>query len=817
MAGPSAWRSRGLCFAAVLALVGTSMAAFAPGAAAADAPVNTAAPSIGGKTFSSSTLTATSGSWATDGTPLLFYNSVWQWQRCDASLTCTTSQTDESSLATDSYLLTDADIGYSIRVLVTATDEFVDPGATSVPAASGTTAVITASGAPTEDATAFAGTLAGPGVSVSSATFTGAPTAVGTFSAQSAVLGLSSGVGISTGLFAGGSGCTKGIQGPNECTNNSTDFGYGGNPALTALSGQRTFDAAGLSIAFVPTYSTLSFQYVFGSEEYDEYANTAYNDVFAFYVNGVNCALVPGTDEPVSVDTINDGNPNGDATAHHPELFHDNTDGHLNTELDGVTSVLTCRATVIPDQVNTLSLQIADATDALYDSAVFVGAGTITSSDTGVATTLTAGSTSSPTVTVAPGTAVTDSATLTGTNAAAATGSLSYTVYSDSACADPAGSGGTATVAGASVPASSPVTLISSGTYYWQAVYSGDQANNPASSTCGAVTEIVAPDTTSLRYTGSSAGTYSQPLLLAATLTDTATGRPLAGKTVTFIVGSGSSAQTITTAPSDSTGNATATLPQLNSVAPSTTIAMNYNGDAITRAAAGTTALSVVADSCALAYAGTTTITSASSTLSAALTDTEAPVGNLSGHTVVFTVTGSANNVVTYSATTNSAGVASTTAPLNAGPYTVTATVADNEYGPCSATPAVIGATTGAAAFGAGSARAESKPFQFAVALFAVKGAYHTLIAVNLNCRSTFHAGSVTSESSVANNDVKWTGTGVWGRNTIATFTIEVTDNHGTSHHAPDTINLVIRQPSGATLFTTAGAVGLTSGIITVR
>jgi len=47
--------------------------------------------------------------------------------------------------------------------------------------------------------------------------------------------------------------------------------------------------------------------------------------------------------------------------------------------------------------------------------------------------------------------------------------------------------GGTMTVSGGVVPASNSVNLSTSGTYYWQAVYSGDANNNGASSLCTAV------------------------------------------------------------------------------------------------------------------------------------------------------------------------------------------------------------------------------------------------------------------------------------------------------------------------------------------
>ncbi|MGZ4089740.1 MAG: choice-of-anchor L domain-containing protein, partial [Bacteroidia bacterium] len=73
---------------------------------------------------------------------------------------------------------------------------------------------------------------------------------------------------------------------------------------------QKTFDAVVIELDIVPTADTLSFNYVFGSEEYDEFVGTAYNDVFAFFISGkgvegqVNLAVVPNTTDPVSVNSI---------------------------------------------------------------------------------------------------------------------------------------------------------------------------------------------------------------------------------------------------------------------------------------------------------------------------------------------------------------------------------------------------------------------------------------------------------------------------------------------------------------------------------
>ncbi len=48
-------------------------------------------------------------------------------------------------------------------------------------------------------------------------------------------------------------------------------------------------------------------RYVFASEEYPEYVGSSFNDVMAVFVDGQNCALVPGSQTPVSINTVNPG------------------------------------------------------------------------------------------------------------------------------------------------------------------------------------------------------------------------------------------------------------------------------------------------------------------------------------------------------------------------------------------------------------------------------------------------------------------------------------------------------------------------------
>jgi hypothetical protein len=253
-------------------------------------------------------------------------------------------------------------------------------------------------------ANGLAQTLAGAGVTISNVTITGSNNAFGSFSGGTGIIGFESGVVMGSGsvqtVAPHNSACNKGVEGPNQCNSNTTENGTAGDAQLTALAGHPTNDAAILEFDFVPTNSTVVFNYVFSSDEYNEFANSNFNDVFAFFVNGVNCALVPGTTDPVSINTINGGNPLG-TNPHHPELYVNNAvpNDTLNTEMDGLTTVLNCTANVNANQTNHMKLAIADTSDAELDSNVFIQAGSLVSVPPTTTTTTT---TTAPPVVIQP-------------------------------------------------------------------------------------------------------------------------------------------------------------------------------------------------------------------------------------------------------------------------------------------------------------------------------------------------------------------------------------------------------------------------------
>ena len=102
--------------------------------------------------------------------------------------------------------------------------------------------------------------------------------------------------------------------------------------------------------------------------------------------------------------------------------------------------------------------------------------GGVAAKPTSLTTSLSGEGKSEEEIEVVEGANVSDSATLSGTNASKATGTVKYYVYADPECTELLKEAGTVTVAGESVPASSKESLPA-GTYYWQAVYSGDGSN----------------------------------------------------------------------------------------------------------------------------------------------------------------------------------------------------------------------------------------------------------------------------------------------------------------------------------------------------
>ncbi len=140
--------------------------------------------------------------------------------------------------------------------------------------------------------------LSGGGIVISNISYTGANVAAGIFTG-----GNQSGIGINEGIILS-TGSAKLAVGPNQHDNASVDNRLPGDADLNALLGSvNTYDACVLEFDFIPETDNIQFTFVLGSDEYEEYLE--YHDVFGFFLNGVNIALIPGTTTPISIGTIN--------------------------------------------------------------------------------------------------------------------------------------------------------------------------------------------------------------------------------------------------------------------------------------------------------------------------------------------------------------------------------------------------------------------------------------------------------------------------------------------------------------------------------
>jgi len=135
---------------AVLLLVAT--AASSTGALAAKpsrAPRNTSPPTISGTAQQGQTLTAGTGSW--NGAQPISY--AYQWRRCDSA---GTGCSDVAGATAQTYVLTSADVGSTMRVAVTASNSAGTSTATSAQ-----TAVVQGVSSPVAPANTSAPTISG--------------------------------------------------------------------------------------------------------------------------------------------------------------------------------------------------------------------------------------------------------------------------------------------------------------------------------------------------------------------------------------------------------------------------------------------------------------------------------------------------------------------------------------------------------------------------------------------------------------------------------------------------------------------------------
>ena len=150
----------------------------------------------------------------------------------------------------------------------------------------------------------------GQGVVVGNIKVTGPRQGYGFFSDAETYLGIDSGLILATGNIYDALGPNDVPYKTGYFTDPKIKKKPKGDKDLNKVCHGITGDVEVIEFDFIPMNNKITFNYVFGSEEYPEYVGSKYNDVFAFIVNGekvkrANIAIVPGINLPVSINTLN--------------------------------------------------------------------------------------------------------------------------------------------------------------------------------------------------------------------------------------------------------------------------------------------------------------------------------------------------------------------------------------------------------------------------------------------------------------------------------------------------------------------------------
>lgn len=198
------------------------------------------------------------------------------------------------------------------------------------------------------------------------------------FNAGNSNFPFAEGIVLSTGRAAS-------VVGPNDRLLSEGPPTWAGDPDLEdALQiGQSSVNATIIEFDFMPLSSKFSFEYIFASEQYLVSASPNqcnYTDGFAFLLKEANTtnpyqnlAVLPGTSTPVRVNTVR--GTGSSCPAANPQYFAGFNDTDHPINFNGQTVVMKAEAEVTPGVLYHIKLVVADQGNNLYDSAIFLGAG----------------------------------------------------------------------------------------------------------------------------------------------------------------------------------------------------------------------------------------------------------------------------------------------------------------------------------------------------------------------------------------------------------------------------------------------------------
>jgi hypothetical protein len=228
------------------------------------------------------------------------------------------------------------------------------------------------------------GDLFGPDYVITNAQHSGSYYAYSQFNGVNSNLGLDRGFVLTTGILAG----DQGVLGPNNYADASSDLLENEiHPDLAALA-QGTSglnDASYITFTITPLTDTLVFNYVFGSDEYDEYVGSTFSDIAGIFISGptingvVNLANINGVD--VTVNSVHGAVTNvfGTFPATNGQYYFNNQGPQsldsTSIEYDGFTQNTVARIDSLEiGGEYVMTIAIADVGDGIYDSGIFIEA-----------------------------------------------------------------------------------------------------------------------------------------------------------------------------------------------------------------------------------------------------------------------------------------------------------------------------------------------------------------------------------------------------------------------------------------------------------
>lgn len=181
------------------------------------------------------------------------------------------------------------------------------------------------------------------------------------------------GIILSTGRASDARGANTGIK------DSGTENWLGDNDLKEITNTGNLFNASFIQFDFKPLTNSISFNFLFASEEYQENYQCIYSDVFAFILTdskgvSTNLAIVPGSNQPVRATTIRPG-VEGQCAARNIDFFGKINGANDPISFHGQTESLKAESLVTPGEAYTIKLVISDNQDSQVDSAVFLEAG----------------------------------------------------------------------------------------------------------------------------------------------------------------------------------------------------------------------------------------------------------------------------------------------------------------------------------------------------------------------------------------------------------------------------------------------------------